>query len=85
MPCLFGKREVAQVVAHLVWDQRVAGSNPVFPTLKGAFWAPFFLCDPGAIRTRDRLIRSEMLYPAELRDLLIWSAKVVPIGPLAYF
>ena len=26
-------REVAQVVAHLVWDQRVAGSNPVFPTL----------------------------------------------------
>ena len=25
-------REVAQVVAHLVWDQRVAGSNPVFPT-----------------------------------------------------
>jgi hypothetical protein len=36
-------REVAQVVAHLVWDQRVAGSNPVFPTLKGAFWAPFFV------------------------------------------
>ena len=30
------------MVAHLVWDQRVAGSNPVFPTLKGAFWAPFF-------------------------------------------
>ena len=25
-------REVAQVVAHLVWDQRVAGSSPVFPT-----------------------------------------------------
>ena len=28
----FNVREVAQVVAHLVWDQRVAGSSPVFPT-----------------------------------------------------
>ncbi len=28
------RREVAQVVAHLVWDQRVAGSSPVFPTYK---------------------------------------------------
>ena len=25
-------RDVAQLVAHLVWDQRVAGSNPVVPT-----------------------------------------------------
>jgi hypothetical protein len=25
---------VAQVVAHLVWDQRVAGSSPVFPTME---------------------------------------------------
>ena len=25
-------RDVAQVVAHLVWDQRVAGSSPVIPT-----------------------------------------------------
>src|SRR5574344_829320 len=24
-------RDVAQLVAHLVWDQRVAGSNPVIP------------------------------------------------------
>ncbi len=32
IPYLCGPREVAQVVAHLVWDQRVAGSNPVFPT-----------------------------------------------------
>ena len=26
-------REVAQLVAHLVWDQRAAGSSPVFPTI----------------------------------------------------
>lgn len=32
-------------------------------------WRFIYLGDPGAIRTRDRLIRSEMLYPAELRDL----------------
>ena len=28
----------------------------------------FILGDPGAIRTRDRLLRRQMLYPAELRD-----------------
>ena len=57
MPCLCGKREVAQVVAHLVWDQRVAGSNPVFPTTaphKGAV----FLCTncierKGVLSVRD--------------------------------
>ena len=27
-------RGVAQLVAHLVWDQGVAGSNPVTPTTK---------------------------------------------------
>jgi hypothetical protein len=26
-------REVAQWLAHLVWDQGAAGSSPVFPTL----------------------------------------------------
>ena len=29
-----GSRGVAQLVAHLVWDQGVAGSNPVTPTSK---------------------------------------------------
>ncbi len=29
------KRGVAQLVAFLVWDQAVAGSSPVTPTLKG--------------------------------------------------
>ena len=28
-------RDVAQVVAHLVWDQGVVGSSPVIPTIKG--------------------------------------------------
>ena len=32
-------------------------------TLRVAF------CDPDAIRTRDRLLRRQMLYPAELPDL----------------
>ena len=27
-----------------------------------------FFCDPDAIRTRDRLLRRQMLYPAELPD-----------------
>ena len=26
------ERDVAQVVAHLVWDQGVGGSSPVIPT-----------------------------------------------------
>lgn len=26
------------------------------------------VCDPDAIRTRDRLLRRQMLYPAELPD-----------------
>ncbi len=33
--------------------------------LRGGF---FILSDPGAIRTRGRLLRRQMLYPAELRD-----------------
>gem|GEM_PF-4061742 len=45
----------------------------------GRFWGWFgneksrrwsgFLRDPGRIRTCDRLLRRQMLYPAELRDL----------------
>ena len=30
-------RGVAQLVAHLVWDQGVAGSNPVTPTTEKAW------------------------------------------------
>ena len=54
------------------------------PDVKRRLLGAFF-CDPGAIRTRDRFIRSEMLYPAELRDPVIERAKVVLIRPLAYF
>ncbi len=35
-------RGVAQLVAHLVWDQGVAGSNPVTPTTKKS--AVFLKC-----------------------------------------
>lgn len=35
-------RDVAQLVARLVWDQDVAGSNPVIPTKKQERdWFPF--------------------------------------------
>ena len=40
-------RGVAQLVAHLVWDQGVAGSNPVTPTkktLSKISLREFFLC-----------------------------------------
>ena len=29
-------RDVAQLVAHVVWDHRVAGSSPVIPTTVGS-------------------------------------------------
>ena len=35
---LYSERDVAQLVARLVWDQDVAGSNPVIPT-KDRRWA----------------------------------------------
>jgi hypothetical protein len=28
----------------------------------------FYFCDPDAIRTRDLLLRRQLLYPAELRN-----------------
>ena len=34
-------RDVAQLVARLVWDQDVAGSNPVIPTKKAPFGVLF--------------------------------------------
>ncbi len=36
-----------------------------------------FLSDRDRIRTCDRLLRRQMLYPAELRDLLTWSLQLV--------
>ena len=38
-------RDVAQLVARLLWEQDVAGSNPVIPTKKGKrlFLLPFLL------------------------------------------
>ncbi len=42
---------------------------------------PIFQCDRGRIRTCDRLLRRQMLYPAELRDL-IRAAKISSFGNL---
>lgn len=33
------------------------------------------VCDPDAIRTRDRLLRRQMLYPAELPDLILLALR----------
>ena len=35
-------------------------------------------CDRGRIRTFDRLLRRQMLYPAELRDLVLRSEAACP-------
>ena len=37
----FGIRDrvVAQLVVHLVWDQDVAGSSPVYPTMLQHGWS----------------------------------------------
>ena len=36
-------RDVAQLVARLVWDQNVAGSNPVIPICNSLQCSEFFL------------------------------------------
>ncbi len=38
-------------LAHLVWDQRVAGSNPATPTKEKALHASAGLCFSGALKT----------------------------------
>ena len=49
-------RDVAQLVARLVWDQDVAGSNPVIPTKKhrGLMSSVFFRWGDTGKRTCDR-------------------------------
>ena len=37
----------------------------------------FRLCDPVWIRTKDLLLRRQLLYPAELRDLFFFSDRKV--------
>ncbi len=39
-------RAVAQLVARLVWDQQVAGSSPVGPTIKKRVLTRFFMLLP---------------------------------------
>ena len=46
------------------------------PGIAELFW---FICDRDRIRTYDRLLRRQMLYPAELRDPLLDCFKRVQI------
>ena len=39
------------------------------------------ISDRDRIRTCDRLLRRQMLYPAELRDLVLWSEAACPPYP----
>ena len=58
------QRDVAQLVARLVWDQDVAGSNPVIPT-KFGFGKQFpkpFLFSPTQILRADEVNRQPSLY-----------------------
>ena len=32
---------------------------------------------PGEIRTPDQLVRSQLLYPAELRALCVWKTRIL--------
>ena len=51
---LFGTGCSAVWLAHLVWDQGVAGSNPVTPTKMETFAkAEVFLCAPGRAHLLD--------------------------------
>ena len=58
-------RDVAQLVARLVWDQDVAGSNPVIPTKKptGRSYLPigFFI----------EITDAEPLHFAEMENLAL--------------
>ena len=49
-------RGVAQLVAHLVWDQRVAGSSPVTPT--------------NIMKPTDIIVTQIWLKDADFRDLV---------------
>ena len=58
------------------------------PSLKQAWFVPKqksplrtevdFFCDPVWIRTKDLLLRRQLLYPAELRDLYFYPAACLP-------
>ena len=47
-------------------EKRFSRTSPLFLFLR----TPNCFRDPGAIRTRDLLLRRQLLYPAELRDQL---------------
>lgn len=61
----------AAFVAKCVWHLRSNhGSHPILMAIKklNIENAELYNCDRDRIRTYDRLLRRQMLYPAELRD-----------------
>ena len=75
-------RGVAQLVAHLVWDQGVAGSNPVTPTTerqkrqsRGVVSRPGWCESPEQIKTVIRGV-------AQLVAHLVWDQGVAGSNPV---
>ncbi len=47
-------------------------------------WYPFVFGAPGEIRTPDRLVRSQVLYPTELRAHTIHTLRICFLGFVAF-
>ena len=78
-------RGVAQLVAHLVWDQGVAGSNPVTPTTEKAWvYSPAVLSlgesvDNGAL---PEYFKTVLRGVAQLVAHLVWDQGVAGSNPV---
>ena len=65
-------RTQAEALVVLTWNQEsVILSDSIKKALKNSSAFTLLNGDPGGIRTPDLLIRSQTLYPAELRSHLI--------------
>ena len=60
------RRRLAQLIGSAFSLKKI---HPVRIYLTGCYIEK---CDPDRIRTCDRLLRRQMLYPAELRDLFLF-------------
>ena len=61
------KKELFCFLTHL-WNQNIYDSKLCRNKKSQYRGTDFNFCDPDRIRTCDRLLRRQMLYPAELRD-----------------